>query len=92
MKWSQNCKGVEVTYAKAEVCREFLKSVQEDNTEDCKNCDISQVLILYIVMISKKCCWEWEILTWWIHGDKVTKPPNVNKHFCGSFVMCYRER
>ena len=56
VKRSQNCKGVEVTYAKAEAHREFLKSVQEDNTEDCKNCDISQVLILYIVMISKKCC------------------------------------
>ena len=54
VKRSQNCKGVEVTYAKAEARREFLKSVQEDNTEDCKNCDISQVLILYIVMISKK--------------------------------------
>ena len=42
VKRSHNCKGVEGTLAKAEACREFLKSLEEGDDE----CDTSQVGML----------------------------------------------
>ena len=44
VKRSHNCKGVEVTFAKAEARREFLKSLQRQKVDDHDHtCDTSQV-------------------------------------------------
>ena len=44
VKRSHNCKGVEVTFARAECRREFLKSLQEQEDDNhCGECDTTQV-------------------------------------------------
>lgn len=63
VKRSHNCKGVEGTFAKAEVRREFLKSIQEQEVVDqSKDCDTHQVQCSFLNILKftiiMSCIWK----------------------------------